>query len=182
MKQTDEIELRKLTSGLAISWYQALRGEFRGDKVEDFPLMIIASDIIAEEARRTLSNWVNAGRRAGMSWADIGEVIGISRQAAQQKFGSVKEPKEFKDLAPHEMVQVKATAFSEERILQQEGERGLELVSVGTLKLCFKQTDQVWEYRRQTTVAAMWPHDASKDEDWKFVAAWFPFKYFKRTK
>jgi len=90
MKHSDEIDLRKLTSELAMSWYQKSRGEFRGDKVEDFPLMIIASDIVAEEARRTLGNWINAGRRAGMSWADIGELMGISRQAAQQKFGSTE--------------------------------------------------------------------------------------------
>ena len=181
MKHSDEMDLRKLTAELALSWYETSKGEFRGDKVEDFPLMIIASDIVAEEARATLRNWINAGRRGGMSWADIGELMGISRQAAQQKFGSIREPEPHTGLTHNQTVDVKATAFDEERILQREGERGLELLSVGPFKLHFKKTKQVWEYRRVTTVAAMWPHDASKDKDWQFVAAWFPFKYFKRA-
>ena len=95
MKHSDEMDLKKHTAELTLSWYETSIGEFRGDKVEDFSLMIIASDIVAEEARATLRNWINAGRRGGMSWADIGKLMGISRQAAQQKFGSTEEPEPF---------------------------------------------------------------------------------------
>lgn len=38
-----------------------------------------------EEAR--LHSYVSAAREDGASWTEIGKVIGISRQAAQQRFG-----------------------------------------------------------------------------------------------
>lgn len=38
-----------------------------------------------EEAR--LHGYVNVARKEGASWTEIGKVIGISRQAAQQRFG-----------------------------------------------------------------------------------------------
>ncbi|WMI32976.1 hypothetical protein SEA_PEGGYLEG03_35 [Arthrobacter phage PeggyLeg03] len=39
-----------------------------------------------EEAR--LHGYVNLARKEGASWTEIGKVIGISRQAAQQRFGT----------------------------------------------------------------------------------------------
>jgi hypothetical protein len=44
----------------------------------------------AEEAReieRLTGEWVDKAREAGASWAQIGTALGISRQAAQQRFG-----------------------------------------------------------------------------------------------
>jgi hypothetical protein len=37
-------------------------------------------------ARRQLLDAVNAARAGGASWADVGKVLGISRQAAWERF------------------------------------------------------------------------------------------------
>lgn len=46
-----------------------------------------ASDLV-RTADRTLHLFVTQEREAGSSWADIGRVLGISRQAAQRRFGA----------------------------------------------------------------------------------------------
>jgi hypothetical protein len=35
---------------------------------------------------------VTQARRAGASWSDVGEVLGVTRQSAQQRFGRVTVP------------------------------------------------------------------------------------------
>jgi hypothetical protein len=42
----------------------------------------------AEDAEQELTRAVAAARKQGRSWAAIGMVLGISRQAAQQRFGA----------------------------------------------------------------------------------------------
>lgn len=44
--------------------------------------------IDANKQNRYVRDAVNAARAAGYSWAAIGAVLGVSRQAAQQRFGS----------------------------------------------------------------------------------------------
>ncbi len=39
-------------------------------------------------ADRLLDHFVNQARRAGVSWAEIGVCLGVSRQAAQQRFAA----------------------------------------------------------------------------------------------
>lgn len=41
----------------------------------------------AERAEATLREAVSSARNAGMTWASIGAVLRVSRQAAQQRFG-----------------------------------------------------------------------------------------------
>ena len=41
----------------------------------------------AKRAQRYLNNTVANARDAGMSWAEVGDLLGITRQAAQQRFG-----------------------------------------------------------------------------------------------
>ncbi len=36
---------------------------------------------------RRITDQVDKARKEGASWADIGQAIGVSRQAAQQRFG-----------------------------------------------------------------------------------------------
>lgn len=40
----------------------------------------------------SLDHWVRKARSAGLSWGDVGEVMGVSRQAAQQRYGSTDLP------------------------------------------------------------------------------------------
>ncbi|WP_134324747.1 hypothetical protein [Cumulibacter soli] len=47
---------------------------------------IIAANDNVETARRELADAVSAARDAGNSWTVIGAALGISRQAAQERF------------------------------------------------------------------------------------------------
>ncbi|AZZ50074.1 DUF3887 domain-containing protein [Rathayibacter rathayi] len=47
---------------------------------------VAAAQAISEQASRLLATAVNAARRDGITWQQIGEVLGVSRQAAFQRF------------------------------------------------------------------------------------------------
>lgn len=46
-----------------------------------------------EASRRVLADAVKAARAADHTWAEIGELLGISRQAAFKRFGSPRDPR-----------------------------------------------------------------------------------------
>lgn len=55
--------------------------------VSDSPLTALAAALAgAVEAEEHLVAAVDAARDAGATWADIGEALGISRQAAHKRF------------------------------------------------------------------------------------------------
>lgn len=176
--QTEEI-IRRRTAAIPP---EVVGGEagFRGAGPGEFRDVIEAASIVANEAGVSLQKWVTAGRRQGMSWSEIGEVLGISKQAAQQRFrtelemGDLPEPDQFE-------VRLGATAFNEERILEREGRAGHELVRVGLLALVFRKTSRVWEYRRVVAINAPATEAKLASEGWIYVASWFPFHYFKRV-
>ena len=140
---------------------------------------IEAASIVADEGRTGLQRWVEAGRREGLTWSDVGAVLGISKQAAQQRFRSALEPE---DAPRPDQIEVRfgATAFNEERILDQEGRRCNELVRVGALALVFRKTDAVWEHRRVVALSAAVAEASLTKARWTYVSSWFPFHYFKR--
>lgn len=120
-----------------------------------------------------LRECVAAGRRAGVSWSTVGNVMGISKQAAQQKFGMALD-----HAAPvsERLVIVKGvTAIDEMARLTALGKLGNELVGVGPMRLYLQETETVWAYRR--TIGRWRAHDAG--DDWAVAASWFPFVYHK---
>lgn len=46
-----------------------------------------------EASRRVLADAVRSARSAGHTWAEIGELLGISRQAAFKRFGAPRDPR-----------------------------------------------------------------------------------------
>jgi hypothetical protein len=141
--------------------------------------MIEAAHIVADESRLTLQRWIDAGRRAGLSWAEVGHVLGISKQAAQQRFrsDSTTDNRPADDLIE---VRLGATAFNELRILRREGLNGNELVGTGGLALIFRRSERQWEYSRVIAVSAPFAMSRMSRKDWIYVSSWFPFHYFKR--
>jgi hypothetical protein len=53
---------------------------------------VVQADRDLEVAELRLRHQVAEARRAGHSWAVIGASLGITRQAAQQRFGSRHDP------------------------------------------------------------------------------------------
>jgi hypothetical protein len=61
-------------------------------RVTGEPLVAIrALTTIEVEARRVLGEMVGEARKANHTWAEIAEALGVSRQAAQARFGGVDD-------------------------------------------------------------------------------------------
>lgn len=172
----EQQHLREKTAGIMIDWAAERIPPFTGDSRDGFDDALTAAHVIADEARLSLHRWVDAARRSGLSWAEIGAVLGITKQAAQQRFGSA-EP-QTPDAHPDAVViRLGATAFNEMAMLRREGLRGLELIGFGMLYLFFRPSPSTWEYRR---VIALGPSEELAHEGWQHVGAWLPFQYYKR--
>lgn len=181
MRIEAEQQLRSRIAALPLEWIEQAAGKFEGERKEEYSDLVAAAHIVSDEARLALHRWIDAGRRAGLSWTEIGATLGISKQAAQQRFGAAGDER---DTAPGEGAEIEvrlgATAFNELRILEEEGRRGRELVGTGALKLYFRQTANSWEYRRVVAASPEAARRSMREKGWTWVSSWFPFHYFKR--
>lgn len=182
MNLTEQQAIRKRAAAVMVEWANCRQPPFTGETAEEFRDAITAAYLVADEGRLDLQRWVSAGRRSGLSWTDIGEALGISKQAAQQRFKLEIEDNSAPQADGEMVVRLGAHAFNEMRILKHEGENGHELVDAGLLKLIFRKTDQQWEYIRR--VGGVWMTDEMLLEmtnaGWTYVSSWPPFHYFKR--
>jgi hypothetical protein len=124
-----------------------------------------------------LDSTVEAARGAGHSWARIGERLGLTRQAAQQRFGAAEaehpEQALTKKLTP-------LTAFDEMDALAREGAYGWHSVGFGTLYHLVEKSDVQWDHLR---VIATSPHRRQLERDgWERIGTmWFPWAYYARA-
>lgn len=180
MRIAEEQGLRNQVTALVLDWAQGREPPFAGRSKEEFADVIVAAHVVADESRLGLHRWIDAARRAGMSWSEVGDTLGITKQAAQQRFRSVAEADEGERAGAGADLEVRygATAFTEMRMLEEEGRRGNELVGTGGLRLTFRRTDRAWEYQR--TIGLTAPVESMERQGWAHVSSWFPFHYFKR--
>ncbi len=142
--------------------------------VADDHLAIVARAAIAEQSGRDLLRQsVSAARSSGHSWAAIGGVLGMSRQATQQRFGAAREVEqssEYRWLGP-------VTALDEMRELELAGRRGWRTVGAGMLKHRMERTDTQWEHRR-----VVWrrPAGSYATDGWVVAVRAFPWLYLVR--
>jgi hypothetical protein len=134
-----------------------------GDEIDHLRL-VAGADVAAREGERLLREAVAGARHAGHSWDTIGKVLGVSRQAAQQRFRSAE---------PDQGHRIRATAINEMDILEREGREGNHLVDFGAGYLVVEPSEHPWEHLR--VVGRQAP-----EGDWQFVGRWFPFRYYKR--
>ena len=130
-----------------------------------------ASNICSEFQRSA----VHQARRSGVSWLEIGEALGISKQAAQQRFGLA-------DVEIPEGIRVVkgATTFNEMAMLSEEGKAGFHLVGFGPLTLRLKPSRKKWLHIRESGVNVQKIRAKKEAEGWEYVGSWFPFHYFKK--
>lgn len=123
--------------------------------------------------RDLLQQSVSAARGSGHSWAAIGEVLGLTRQAAQQRFSTASaEPAgdDVRWLGP-------VTALDEMRELEIAGRLGWRTVDAGMLKHKMVRTDTQWEHRR----VLWWGPAVSHEKDgWQVAVRAFPWLYLVR--
>lgn len=178
MQISEQQQIRDKTAGLVVEWASSRQPPFTGEAADGFVEAITVAHLVADEGRLGLHRWVDAARRTGLSWTEIGNALGISKQAAQQRF----KPAEMDDDVPGEdgetRVRFGATAFNEMSMLREEGRKGNELVDTGIFTLTFRPTDHPWEYRRLVGAASLKAEMAKAG--WTYVSSWMPFHYFKR--
>lgn len=116
---------------------------------------------------------VASARSAGHSWAAIGTTLGMTRQAAQKRFGGSSEAvdgAEERTLGP-------VTAFDEMRELEIAGRKGWRTVGAGMLHHRMVRTSTQWEHRRVAWVKS--PSRYEKD-GWQIAIRFFPWIYLVR--
>lgn len=135
-----------------------------------------AAAVAAEEAQRLLREGVVSARRAGNSWEAVGRVLGVSRQAAQQRFGSLfDEPSPAAD----RKVVTRVTVRNEMDVLRAEQRDHWHLVGFGWATLVLQASDHPWEHLRLTFAGRATLRGLESD-GWQLVGTWFPFAYLKR--
>jgi hypothetical protein len=124
-----------------------------------------------------LNSAVTAARTAGHSWARVGKELGMTRQAAQQRF-SINDtiPAEFagtvKKLQP-------LTAFDEMEALERAGREGWHSISFGMLYHLVEKTDEQWQHLR---VLATSSRSSLEADGWRRIGRmWFPWAYYARN-
>lgn len=178
MNVVEQQRIRESTASLVFEWAGHRQPPFTGETAEGYADVIVAAHLVADEGRLNLHRWIDAARRTGLSWTDIGDALGISKQAAQQRFRAMESEEDSDTQHGEEIVRLGATAFNEMGILRDEGAKGRELIRTGALILVFRPTAHVWEYSRRFGAGSVIT-DMQK-AGWTYVSNWMPFHYFKR--
>ena len=132
----------------------------------------------AEEIARLLQCAVTSARQASVSWERIGQHLGISRQAAQQRFGRVLDST---DSHPSDEKRrlFPLTAFDEMDALAEAGRAGWHSIGYGMYFHDVIQSNEQWEHRRVAAFGSS--RHRLESEGWHRIGAiWFPWAYYAR--
>lgn len=140
----------------------------------DRHLAIVRSSADAHRvAGELLQQAVSAARAGGHSWAAIGNTLGLSRQAAQQRFGKVDEASTDRNvrwLGP-------VTALDEMHELALAGRLGWHTTGAGLMRHRMVRTDRQWEHKRVLWTGSLSHHQR---EGWQVGCRAFPWIYLIR--
>ena len=140
--------------------------------------MVAATDAAASHAGRLRKDAVASARHLGASWEAIGKVLGISRQAAQQRFGGAVDTEP--PAAQEQRIIRRVTAVNEMAVLQREQAEGWHLVGFGVGKLVVARSDHPWEHER-LTFASHSLLRTMEEAGWRIVGSWGWWTYMKRS-
>lgn len=177
----DEARIRDGVADAVLSGPESLRADLEHDPAS-YLRLVAATRVGAEQTSRLLREAIGGARSAGHSWDAVGRVLGVSRQAAQQRFApdrpgaaaAATEPG-----APARRVLTPLTAFDEMEALHREGREGWHLVGFGPYFHVVEASDQPWEHRRVPFAVGSRLRRLEAD-GWTAVGAWFPWRYLKR--
>ncbi|MGW2600706.1 hypothetical protein [Streptomyces klenkii] len=172
----EEARIREAVASAVLGTPEGLAESLEHDP-ESYLRLVSATRTGAEETSRMLRKAVQGARAAGHSWDTIGRLLGVSRQAAQQRFAA-------KDTAvpkgsPERRVLTMLTAFNEMAALAEAGLERWELVDFGPLYHAVEASDRQWEYRRVPFAVAGRGRRMEAD-GWTEVGTYFPWSYYKR--
>lgn len=172
-------QLREAVAEAVLGVPGGLREALDGDPAAALRL-VAASRVAAEEASALLRRSIDGARASGHSWDAVGQVLGVSRQAAQQRFGSSAPPAEPSSQdGPRRKVLSPLTAFTEMAVLEAEGRRGWHVVDYGTLFHVVEASEHQWEHRRVSWGPGVRRRMA--DDGWQLIRnTAFPWGYYTR--
>lgn len=128
-----------------------------------------------DQTNRLLHAAVTSARAAGSSWEAIGSALGMSRQAAQQRFGHKASATSG---TPEHRQLVGLSAFNEIDQLNAWGRHGWHSVGFGPLFHDVEQSSTQWEHRR--AVIGSRKARELEAEGWERIGTmWFPWVYLK---
>lgn len=144
----------------------------------DAYLELIAAAAQAHEQTRTLlQSTVVSARNAGHSWDQIGRRLGISRQAAQQRFGRGEAQGTGDEAATKRLWPV--TVFTEMDALNREGRHGWHSIGFGVQSHTLELSAEQWEHRR--VIATTGNLRSAEADGWQRIGETsFPWAYFAR--
>jgi hypothetical protein len=139
-------------------------------------LLVDAARVAAEEASSLLRQSIDGARAAGHSWGAIGQLLGVSKQAAQQRFGSAARVPtatgERRILSP-------VTSLDEMAALAEEGRHGWHSVDYGPMHHVLEKSDVQWEHRR--VVWGVASRATLEADGWQLIRHMtFPWAYWAR--
>ncbi|WP_216822956.1 hypothetical protein [Aeromicrobium sp. A1-2] len=130
-----------------------------------------------EETGRLLRSAVTSARAAGSSWEAVGSALGMSRQAAQQRFGHVPATPSPCTAECRQLVGL--TAFNEIDQLNAWGRHGWHSVGYGPMFHDVEKSSTQWEHKR-AVIGSRKARDLEV-KGWERIGSmWFPWTYFKR--
>lgn len=181
----DEVQaVREAVAEAVLGTPAGLRADLETDPAA-YLRLVAASRTAAEETSRLLRESINGARAAGHSWDALGGLLGVSRQAAQQRFSSASQPVpsppgETED--PHLRVLTPVTAFDEMALLAIEGRRGWHVVNYGPLYHVVESSDRQWEHRRLLWTPGRAARRHLEADGWNLVGeTTFPWGYYTRA-
>ena len=161
-----------------------LRTDLEND-ADAYLRLVSASRTAAEETSRLLRDSINGARAAGHSWDTLGRLLGVSRQAAQQRFSSTAQPAPAtpgEPGQPRRKVLSPVTAFDEMAVLAIEGRRGWHVVDYGTMFHVLEASDQQWEHRRLLWTPGGGARRRLEADGWQLIReTTFPWGYYTRA-
>lgn len=180
-----EAELAALREAIATAVMNARAG--LGGALESDPAaylrLVVTTRAAAAETSRLLRESIDGARHAGHSWETIGQLLGVSRQAAQQRFGNAATtPGTGAPVvgAPERRILSPLTALDEMDVLAEAGRHGWHSVDYGTLFHLVEASPWQWEHRR-VLVSIGARRNRLHEEGWQLIKhMWFPWAYYKR--
>ncbi|MCW2771018.1 MAG: hypothetical protein JWR27_2451 [Aeromicrobium sp.] len=138
--------------------------------------LVVLTKRANDEVGKLLTAAVSSARAAEWSWEAIGSALGMSRQAAQQRFG--RRPAPTPGTEEHRQL-VGLTAFNEMDQLNAWGRHGWHSVGFGPLFHDVERSPVQWEHRR-AVVGSRKARDL-ESKGWERIGSmWFPWTYLKR--
>lgn len=178
--------IREAVTSAVLTTPEGLPGALESDPAAHL-LLVASAREAADQTSALLRSAVDGARSAGHSWEAIGQALGVSRQAAHQRFASPRPadpaaagPTSSGATAPPRRVVAPVTAFTEMAVLEEAGRKGWHVVSSGTLHHLVERSPWQWEHRR-----TVWSTGARLrrmlDDGWEIAGdVSFPWTYFKR--